>query len=136
MTNNGFTLIELLVVVAIVGILSTLALPSYQSYVDDARRGQAQAALMGFAAAMERYYAETGSYKDLTVGDIFYTEVPRGATNKDRDYVLSIAASSDETYLLRAAANVNGAMSGDGDFTLNSTGARTWGRHACWAKSC
>lgn len=136
MIHNAFSLIELLVVVAIVGILSALALPSYQSYVDDARRSQAQAALMAFAAAMERYYVETGSYSNLTAAGIFYKEVPQGATDKDRDYVLSIAASSDETYLLRAAANVNGTMSGDGDFTLNSRGARTWGSNDCWAKSC
>lgn len=34
---NGFTLIELLIVIAILGILVTLALPSYQRYANKAK---------------------------------------------------------------------------------------------------
>ncbi|CAD5372333.1 Type IV pilin PilA [Rubrivivax sp. A210] len=36
-TQSGFTLIELMIVAAIVGLLSSVALPSYQGYVSRAR---------------------------------------------------------------------------------------------------
>ncbi|PZO16181.1 MAG: pilus assembly protein PilE [Burkholderiales bacterium] len=54
--QRGFTLVELMIVVAIVGILSALAYPSYQTYVQKTRRVAAAGCLMELAQWMERNY--------------------------------------------------------------------------------
>ncbi len=59
----GFTLIELMIVVLVVGILAAIAYPAYLENVRKARRADAQAALVGMAAAMERYMVNNnGTY--------------------------------------------------------------------------
>ena len=44
--QRGFTLIEVMIVVAIVGILSAIAYPSYQEYVRRGHRAEARAGLL------------------------------------------------------------------------------------------
>ena len=60
--SQGFTLVELMIVVAIVGILSMLAYPSYQGFIKGSNRSAAQADLMSLAAAMERHKAASYRY--------------------------------------------------------------------------
>jgi type IV pilus assembly protein PilE len=56
------TLLELLVTLALVGILATLAYPSYQATLLRAHRTEAIDALLGLAAAQERFHIQHGRY--------------------------------------------------------------------------
>ena len=49
MKQQGFTLIELVIVVAIVGILTSIAMPLYRDYVIRANRTEAKTALAAVA---------------------------------------------------------------------------------------
>ena len=62
MQKNGFTLIELLVTIIIVAILSAVAYPSYLSYVQKARRTEAQSNLIDLANRQEMYYLDHHVY--------------------------------------------------------------------------
>ena len=52
--NKGFTLIELMIVVVIVGILSSIALPSYQQYTMRANRTDGMSSIQMLLDAQER----------------------------------------------------------------------------------
>jgi type IV pilus assembly protein PilE len=73
MKSKGFTLIELLVAVMIVGILSAVAVSSYQDYITRANRADAKAVLMEVAGWMERNYSATGSYNTNPAGGAITT---------------------------------------------------------------
>ena len=60
--SAGFTLIELMIAVAIVGILASIAYPSYQRYVTESRRTDAKAVLMQVAGQLERCYTVNNDY--------------------------------------------------------------------------
>lgn len=80
MISRGFTLIELMIVVALIGILASIAYPTYQSQVIKAHRAEAKAALTSLAVAMEQEYTSSMDYTKASLGDkpgdIFPSEAP------------------------------------------------------------
>jgi type IV pilus assembly protein PilE len=131
--KRGFTLVELMVVVAIVGIVSMLAYPSYQGFIKGSNRSAAQADLMSLAAAMERHKAASYSYKgaaasaaDTGSPAIFHKHSPSSEPYDNRKYDLLISQASGNTYLLEAKPATSSMQSGDGSLYFYSDGRRAW----------
>ncbi|MBB1383361.1 MULTISPECIES: type IV pilin protein [unclassified Shewanella] len=55
---SGFTLIEVMITVVIVGILASIAYPSYTKFVAKGARADALAGLMNVANRQEQYYLD------------------------------------------------------------------------------
>jgi type IV pilus assembly protein PilE len=70
MVAKGYTLIELMVVVAIIGVISSIAYPSYQSYTCDTFIGQAVGDMNVCALGMERHFSNGFSYETSPADDI------------------------------------------------------------------
>jgi type IV pilus assembly protein PilE len=65
---RGVTLLEVLVTVAIVAVLTAVALPMYAQYLVRGQRATAKTALLQLSQSMERYYTACGSYSNSTSG--------------------------------------------------------------------
>lgn len=133
--RSGFTMIELLVVVALVAILTALALPSYRSYLIRGRIPDATSQLSAKRVRMEQFYQDNRSYKDA----------PAGATDDSSSPYFKFSADggegdtrSDTGYVLYATGK--GAMTGF-TFSVDQSNARSstvtgvsgWnGNTSCW----
>ena len=60
--TQGMTLIELVIVMAVMGILLTLAVPSYQHYMLRVHRTEAIRMLLQASMCQQRIYASRGNY--------------------------------------------------------------------------
>jgi type IV pilus assembly protein PilE len=58
----GFTLIELMIAVAVVGILASIAVPSYRDYLTRGKIPEATTALSNMRVQMEQYYQDNRNY--------------------------------------------------------------------------
>lgn len=129
--QKGITLIELMIVIVVVSILATIAVPSYQQYVQRSKRVTAEGDLYAFRNAMQRFFAENNTYLGAANGGA-NTGVPAATTFASQSpvdggnaaYNLTISAATATTFTVQAAPT--GGQVGDdcGNLTLNSINVR------------
>ena len=80
--NKGFTLVELLVVVALIGILSAIAIPAYNGYINSVKTNSAQNSLRLIYLAEVEQFSDNGEYYTVT-----------SSCGSDSDLAISINAN-------------------------------------------
>ncbi len=142
--SKGFTLVELMIVVVIVGILTMIALPSYQAYVLKSHRTAAINAILDLASREARYYTTNNAYtSDMTalgysVSTAFPVTMGTGGTAYYNLSVTSVTAGTSTTpadFTLNAAPVGNQVNDTCGTYTYTSLGIKgiTSGSLAdCW----
>lgn len=106
--RRGVTLVELLTVVAVLAILSTIAVTAYRSHVVRANRTDATATLLRIQVAQEKYFLQHNAYADnVTVQLGFESDTtPQGLYK----VTLSAASGSDLATSYVATATALGAQ--------------------------
>jgi type IV pilus assembly protein PilE len=127
----GFTLIEVIVTVAIVGILASIALPSYQQYVVRSNRSAVQQFMLDIANRQEQFMLDVRSYTTTVGAGGLNMPTPPEVTGK---YTLAVTlpgvlcagqALTPPGYCINATPVVGGMQATDGNLTLDSLGRKT-----------
>lgn len=95
--SRGFTLIETMVALAVTGVLSSVALPSFEGQVQKARRADVLVSMMQVQMAEERWRSNNASYGSLA-------EVGAPAASASGYYALQVTAADADGFVVMANA--------------------------------
>lgn len=128
--QNGFTLIELMITVAIIGILASVAYPSYMSHLRKARRADAQGYLMDLAQRQQQYFIDNRAFATTIDINGLNSSIPASVSTY-YTIVVPIAAGTiaapgqTSPPAFTITATPIGSQVADGNLQIDSTGAKS-----------
>lgn len=114
---RGFTLIELMIAVAVVAILSAIALPAYTGYVQRGKITEATSSLSDLRLRAEKWFADNRTYQNAGATDVGFNEIINGA----RYFSYNCAAPTAATFTCTATGV--GDLTGF-SYTINESNVR------------
>ncbi len=128
---KGFTLIELMIVVAIIGILSVIAVPAYNDYVIRSKLVEATSTLSDGRVKMEQYFQDNRTY-DTGTG-----ACPASIPASTANFTYACTNLSASTYRIKATSITNFGYSSPFIYKIDETNTKIsdtpWGNSiTCW----
>lgn len=122
--NKGFTLVEIMIVVALIGLLTAIAIPYYQEHAQKGKIADATASLVEMRIRMEQHYQDNRSFSAGVI--------PALPVSNDFDFAYAVLGTN--TYQITATGK--GGMSGFA-YSIDQSNLRTstaWGAMGgtCW----
>ena len=145
---GGFSLVELLVTVVIVGILATIAIPSFNNYVIRSSRAAVQTEMLDLASLQEKVFLNSNCYTSsvtmayngtsainnctatpvVTTGGLGRTT---GLTNDGKNTLSITTGGTQQTFTITATPVVGKTQANDGNISISENGQKLW-NGAAW----
>lgn len=120
--QKGFTLIELMIAVVIIGILASIALPSYTEYIIRSNRAAAKSEILAIANLEEQYLLANRAYASKSAIAASGYALPNQVSAK-YSYDITLGTGTVPSYTITFTPS--GSQAVDGNLTLNSAGVKT-----------
>ena len=121
MFQHGLTLLELMITIAVIGIISAFAIPSYYHHIEKKHTEEARQELRVMALDLERYFLNNQTYVGATLDGMGYSK--KGLNSRSDDYHFSLSNLSEYTY--RISAKAMNSTNVCYELTLNQVGRQS-----------